>query len=317
MSNRTEALEQIAAIAARHGLSADEIAQALERPVKPTQAVRSTGILARVLAYLGGIFVLAGIAIFIGMQWDHFNSATRVLMTLGVGFTIFLFALATMTDLKFSRVTTPMLLVAAVLQPTGIVVMLNEYARGGDPAHGLLFMCAVMLVQQLFTFLAKRRTVLLFTSLFFGAAGFGTLCEILNVDYEIAFIALGIGLTALSWHIDRTLHHAITPFWYLAGSVFFLAGTFQLLENTALEILYFGLAAGVMYLGTVVRSRTLLFSSVLALMGFTGYFFRDSLANAFGLIVMGLLLIGLSALAMSLNRKYIQKRPSPEKLPLA
>jgi hypothetical protein len=308
MSDRTEALEQIANIAARHGLSAREIAQAQDRTVKPPQDERSTGILARVLAYLGGIFVLAGIAIIIGMQWDHFNSATRVLMTLGVGFTIFLFALVTMTDPRFSRVTTPMLLVGAVLQPTGIVVMLNEYAHGGDPEHGLLFMCAVMFVQQLFTFLAKRCTVLLFTTLFFGAAGFGTLCEILDIDYEIVFIALGIGLTALSWSIDRTMHHAITPFWYLAGSVFFLVGTFEVLENTPLEILYFGLAAGVMYLGTVVRSRTLLFSSVLALMGFTGYFFRDSLANAFGLIVMGLMLIGLSALAMSLNRKYIRNR---------
>jgi hypothetical protein len=308
MSDRTEALEQIANIAARHGLSAREIAQAQDRTVKPPQDERSTGILARVLAYLGGIFVLAGIAIIIGMQWDHFNSATRVLMTLGVGFAIFLFALLTMTDPRFSRATTPMLLVGAVLQPTGIVVMLNEYARGGDPEHGLLFMCAVMFVQQLFTFLAKRCTVLLFTTLFFGAAGFGTLCEILDIDYEIVFIALGIGLTALSWSIDRTMHHAITPFWYLAGSVFFLVGTFEVLENTPLEILYFGLAAGVMYLGTVVRSRTLLFSSVLALMGFTGYFFRDSLANAFGLIVMGLMLIGLSALAMSLNRKYIRNR---------
>ena len=80
---------------------------------------------------------------------------------------------------------------------------------------------------------------------------------------------------------------------------------FEVLESTALEITYFGVAAGIMYLATVVRSRTLLFTSVLALMAFTGYFFRDSLANAFGLIVMGLLLIGLSAFAMSLNRKYI------------
>jgi hypothetical protein len=44
-------------------------------------------------------------------------------------------------------------------------------------------------------------------------------------------------------------------------------------------------------------------------MGFTGYYFRESLANAFGLIILGFLLIGLSALAMSLNRKYIQGKP--------
>ena len=310
MTSRTEALQEIAEIAARHQLQADEIISELNKVPAPDQAQRSTGILAKILAYLGGVFVLAGIAIFIGMQWDQFNSAVRVLVTLGAGFAIYLFAMATLSDTRFARVTTPMLLIATLLQPTGIVVMLNEYSRGGDPEHGLLFMCVVMLLQQFFTFLAKKRTVLLFTSLFFGAAGFGTLCEILDIDYEIVALALGIGLTSISYAIDKTAHKAITPFWYFAGSVFFLYGAFDVLEGSAIEILYFGVAAGFMYLATVVRSRTLLFSSVIALMAFTGYFFRDSLANAFGLIIMGFLLIALSAVAMSLNRKYIQAKPA-------
>ncbi len=305
MTSRAEALREIAEIAARHHLQADEIINELSREPEPDQAERSSGIMARILAYLGGVFVLAGIALFIGMQWGQFNSATRVLVTLGVGFAIYLFALASMSDARFARVTTPMLLISALLQPTGIVVMLNEYSRGGDPEHGLLFMCVVMFVQQFLTFLAKKRMALLFMSLFFGAAGFGTLCDILHIDFEIVALALGIGLTAISWVMDRTPHKVITPFWYLAGSAFFLYGAFEILEGSVAEILYFGIAAGIMYLGTVVRSRTLLFTSVIALMGFTGYFFRDSLANAFGLIFMGVLLIALSAFAMSLNRKYI------------
>ncbi len=308
MNDRDRALKKIVEIAARHQIQAEEIINALETAPPADQAKRSTGILAKVTAYLGGVFVLAGIALFIGMQWDHFGSAVRVLVTLGTGFAIYLFALATMTDNRFAGVTTPTLLISALLQPTGIVVMINEYSRGGDPEHGLLFMCVVMFVQQFLTFLAKKRTVLLFTSLFFGAAGFGTLGDILDVDFEIISLALGIGLTLISYTIDRTGHRVITPFWYFAGSVFFLYGAFDVLEGSAIEIIYFGVAASIMYLGTVVRSRTLLFSSVLALMGFTGYYFRESLANAFGLIILGFLLIGLSALAMSLNRKYIQGR---------
>jgi len=308
VSSREEALRQITEIAVQHQIQAHEIIAELDKAPQQNQAQRSTGILARILAYLGGVFVLAGIAIFIGMQWDIFNSAVRVLVTLGVGFAIFLFALVTMKDDRFSSVTTPMFLIAALLQPTGIVVMLNEYSRGGDPEHGLLFMCVVMFLQQFLTFLATKRTVLLFTSLFFGAAGFGTLTEILDIDFEITALALGIGLTVVSWVIDRSEHRAITPFWYLAGSVFFLYGAFDVLEGSVIEVIYFGVAAGFMYLGTVVRSRILLFSGVIALMGFTGYFFRDSLANAFGLILMGFLLIGLSAFAMSLNKKYIQTK---------
>jgi len=306
VKDRDRALQKIVEIAARHHFQAEDIIHAMEEAPPADQAQRSTGILARVTAYLGGVFVLAGIALFIGMQWDYFGSAVRVLITLGVGFAIYLFAVATMTDNRFSGVTTPALLIAALLQPTGIVVMINEYSRGGDPEHGLLFMCAVMFVQQFLTFLAKKRTVLLFTSLFFGAAGFGTLGDILDVDFEIVSLALGIGLTLISYVIDKTEHRVITPFWYFTGSVFFLYGAFDVLEGSAFEIIYFGIAAAIMYLGTVVRSRTLLFSSVIALMGFTGYYFRESLANAFGLIILGFLLIGLSALAMSLNRKYIQ-----------
>jgi hypothetical protein len=306
VNSRARALQKIVEIVARHQLQTEEIINAINEAPSADQAQRSTGILAKVTAYLGGVFVLAGIALFIGMQWDQFGSPVRVVVTLGVGFAVYLFALATMADSRFSGVTTPTLLIAALLQPTGIVVMFNEYSRGSDPQHGLLFMCAVMFVQQFLTFLAKQRTVLLFTSLFFGAAGFGTLGEILDVDLEIVSLALGIGLTLISYVIDKTPHQAITPFWYFAGSVFFLYGAFDVLEGSVFELLYFGIAAAFMYLGTVVRSRTLLFSSVIALMGFTGYYFRDSLANALGLIILGFLLIGLSALAMSLNRKYIQ-----------
>jgi uncharacterized membrane protein len=306
MTSRAEALGEIADIAIRHQLSADDISRALQDAQTSRPVQRSSGILARVLAYLGGIFVLAGVALFTGMQWDQLNSAARVLVTLGTGFAVYLFALATMTDPRYARATTPMLLIAALLQPTGIVVMLDEYARGGQPEHGLLFMCGVMFVQQFLTFLAKHRTVLLFFAIFFGAAGFGTLCDILEIDFEFTAFALGIGLTCVAYALDRTVHKAITPFWYFSGAGFFLYGAFDLLNDTALEIAYFGIAAGVMYLATVARSRTLLLLSVLALTSFTGYFFRESLASAFGLILMGVLLIGLSALAMQLNRKYIQ-----------
>ncbi len=308
MSSREEALQQIVEIAARHQLQADEISAALAKATPTDQAQRSSGILAKVLAYVGGVLVLAGISIFVGMQWDTFSPAVRVLVTLGTGFAIFLFALTTLSDQRFSMATTPMLLVAALLQPTGLVVLLNEYGRGGDPEHGLLFMCVVMMAQQFLSFLATQRSVLLFTSLFFGAAGFGTLCSILEIDSEITALALGFGLTSLSYLIGKSRHEAITPFWYLAGSIFLLYGAFDVVEGSSLEILYFGVVAGFMFLATVVKSRILLFTSVIAMMAFTGYFFRDSLANAFGLILMGFLLIGLSAFAMSLNRKFIQAK---------
>src|SRR5688572_25916628 len=120
MTPREEVLQQIAELAARHQLKAEDIVAALGNKPPADQAQRSSGILAKILAYLGGVFVLAGLAIFIGMQWETFSSAMRVLLTLGTGFAVFVFALTTLSDQRFSGVTTPMLLIAALLQPTGL-----------------------------------------------------------------------------------------------------------------------------------------------------------------------------------------------------
>ena len=305
---REQALRHIVEIAARHGLGTDEIAAAMQAAGRADPVERSGSVVARVLAYIGAVLVLAGVSLFVGMKWEIFNAATRVLITLGTGFAVYLFALACARDARFEKAVTPLMLIAALLQPTGIMVMLDEYARGGKPEHGVLFMCSVMFLQQFLTFLGTRRTVLLFSSLVFGAAGFGLACDLLGVDETVIAIALGVGLSAIAWTVDRGVHRAVAPLAYFAGSAWFLAGMFDLVRGTALEISFFGMAAAVMYLATVLRSRTLLFVSVVALISFTGYYFRDSLANAFGLIVMGLLLIGLSGFAMSLSRKYIGRR---------
>ena len=126
------------------------------------------------------------------------------------------------------------------------------------------------------------------------------------MDESLIALAVGIGLMCISYLIDKSVHQKITPPWYFVGSIFFLYGIFDLIDNTVLEILFFGVASGLMYLATLVRSRTLLFVSVLAIMSFTGYYFQGVLFNAFGLIIMGFLLIGLSVFAMKLNRKYIE-----------
>ena len=51
-------------------------------------------------------------------------------------------------------------------------------------------------------------------------------------------------------------------------------------ERTPLEIGFFGIAAGVMYLGTVLGSRTLLFASVIALTPSTSSQYRVQRAHA-------------------------------------
>jgi hypothetical protein len=64
------------------------------------------------------------------------------------------------------------------------------------------------------------------------------------------------------------------------------------------------------YLSVAVHSRTLLFVSTLGILAYTGWFtgqhFADSVGWPFALIAFGIFMIGLSAVAMRIDRVYVR-----------
>lgn len=310
MDTQQDALSEIARIAQRHNLSLKEIAGALEKNTGEKEA-RNQSIVTRLLAFLGGVFILAGIGAYVSMFWDEMNSAARIIITLGSGIVGYILALIAANDARFIRATTPLFLISALLQPTGMLVTFHEFSTGGDERYAVLFTAAVMLLQQLVTFKKCRRGVLLFVSIFFGLAFFGTALDLLKADEDLIWFVLGASTLCLSYSIDKTAHYNITPFWYFTGTTAIAWSAFELLENSPFEILYLGLAAFLIYFSTVVRSRTVLFVATLSMLGYIGYFTAEHFANSIGwpiaLVFIGLVLIGLSAVALRINRKYIQQ----------
>jgi hypothetical protein len=98
----------------------------------------------------------------------------------------------------------------------------------------------------------------------------------------------------------------------LFGAISFLYGLFDLVERTAFEIVFIVVASGFVYLSAAVQSRTLLLVATAAILGYTGWFtgehFADSLGWPLALMLFGLLMIGLSAVAFRIDRQYIRNR---------
>ena len=309
MSLKDDALQDIVALAQHNQITLAEIAQALETSsVQPNAA--SASVLPKLFGYVGGIFVFAGIGVFISMYWDDFGSASRVIITLGSGLMAFVMGLVCLSDQKYERAVTPLFLMAALLQPTGIMVMLQEYSSGGDVRHGLLFMAAYMLVQQGATFWAKQRTVLAFSAVLFGCIFFANLFDIWDIDEKLIGIVIGSSLLCIAYAMQQSRHMAIAPFWYFVGAVLLLWSIFESVENSLLEPVYLGATAFVIFLSTYVRSRTLLLVGTLAMLIYIGYYTAEHFANTVGwpiaLVIIGIALIGLSALAVRLNNRYIK-----------
>lgn len=308
MQNKQQALEKIVKIAESNHLTVAEIELAFRQSGRDASEP-STSLLGRILGYLGGTFIFAGLGVYIGLNWDVMNPAARIIITLGSGIAAFIMAIVASADERYSRVKTPLYLIAAALQPVGILVAIDEFSSGGDWHYAALLTAGIMVFQQAAVFWQKRETTLLFTSLFFALWFFGVALDLLHVDEEFIALILGISILSLCIGLERTRHRGITPFWYLAGSVILLHGLFELVQHTAIELAFLAVACGGVFLSTWVRSRTLLFVSTVAILAYISYFtnehFQDSLGWPLVLILLGLIFIALSAIAMRINRRYI------------
>lgn len=307
MENSHDAMQRILSIAREHGLTAADIEAAFKQA--GDSAEPSSSILGRILGYLGGTFIFAGLSIFIALNWDGMNTAARIIVTLGSGIAIFVMALVASGDERYTRVKTPLFLVAAALQPVGILVAIDEFSSGDNWHHAAMLTAGIMAVQQLAVFWQKRDTTLLFTTVFFALWFFGVTLDLLKVDDDFIALILGISTVGFCLGLERTPHSGMNPFWYLLGSFSFFYGLFDLIQHTAIELVFLGAACGGVFLSTWVRSRTLLFTSTVAILAYISYFtsehFQDSLGWPLVLILLGLIFIALSTIAIRINKRYI------------
>jgi len=311
MSDKQDALVEVVDLITKHGLTIEEVSAALKG--EPAfKAARSGGIISRLFAFIGGTFVIVGFAIYVGMRWDDLDSLGRVMVTLGPGFCVFVLALVCTTDARLERAATPLFLLAALVEPAGIVVTLQEYSSGGDPARGVLFMNGVMAIQQGCAFIAKRRTILALTTIVFTLGFFTIAFDLLGVHDNLIGLVIGASLTCIAWSLDRSIHRAIAGVAYFFGSGIFLAAAWDWLHDTPAGPVFLALACGAIFLSTVARSRSLLLVATLGLVGYLVEFITDRFGDDFSgpimLIVIGFVLIGFGVLAVTINNRFIAQR---------
>ena len=304
MAARSEALAQIVALAREHKLAASEITAALSSSDDTPSSATS-----RILAWVGGVFILCGLGFFIESFWAEMNAAARIILYLGSGLVMLVLALVFIRNPNYEKTTLPLFLLAAMFQSGGILVAFDELGTGGDPQTAVLSMTVVMLVQSLLIVHVYRLTVHVFLALLFAAASLGNLFDIIGMDWELESTLTGAAILAAAWRLNHSDYQVIVPFWFFAGGVLTGYGVFDLLEGTPVHILYVGFAGLMIYASTLAKSRTLLFTGTCAMIGylgwFTGEYFADSIGWPLALIIIGIVFIGLSVFAVKINREYI------------
>lgn len=308
-TERNDALTHISEIAKTHNLTARDIAEFMSGG--KDEPHRKSEILTRLFGYLGGIFVFAGICIYVGMHWAQLGAHARIIITLGTGIVAYLIAIACLRDERYIRMATPLLLIAGLFEPGGMMVTIAEYSTGGDPRHAFLVVFGIMAVQMALTFWSERRAVLLFLLLIYGSSWLGVMFDLLEFAEEWNALVVGFFIMCLTWGIAKTRFSSVCGFWYFIGSAMFLCATWAILDDWHVDALFIAPACFFVFLSVVTRSRALLLNGVLAVLSFIGYYTGEYFANSsawpLGLLFMGAVLIGMSKFAMNINRKYIKQ----------
>ncbi|MFO0389913.1 MAG: DUF2157 domain-containing protein [Alphaproteobacteria bacterium] len=311
-ANKQEAISEIIRLAKAFEICAEEISAGLIPAAD--KSIKSTGsVVTRVFGYLGGIFVLAGIGTYIAMFWPSMNSFTRVLVTFASGFACYILAVIAAKDKSsHARMVAPLLLIAALLQPTGLFVAIYEWFNSGsDERYAVLFVFGVIGIQQFFTFRALKHWILLFFTIAYGMIFTGTLMDLVDIPHVYTGLALGISLLCIAYSISKTPFHRTAGLWYFIGSALFLFNLFDWVERTPLEILYLAATGFMVYLSVLVQSTALLVVGILAMLSYIGYFTAQHFVQSVGwpitLIVIGGLFFAISTGGWKIKQKYFKK----------
>ncbi|MDC9728105.1 MAG: hypothetical protein PSN04_02110 [Methyloprofundus sp.] len=364
VTDKSSALKHIGQLMNTYDILPVEVESAFHSSNSHSLAVntRSKGDIAKVLfAYLGAIFILAGMGTYIGMFWDDMGSTMRVLVTLGVGYFLFIVLISALHEGKFSGLILPLTLASAFMMSSGWFVLIHEVYPQLDNWRGaVLFVFSIMALHQGILFSKYRRTVLVFTALCFMYGFLYVAFEMLDVT--VAYIAIVLGssvfllgsalektpyrvlaepalligagyfnaglfdrmaaFTSISWASLLTgicvaftaygIHKAgryprLIAIGYFVGSAMAYGGLFDLIHNTAIELLYLFVTAAVLYICVAIQSRVLLLTTVIAMLSFIGYFSEKYFTNVLGwpvtLILIGIIFLGVGVGAVALKVK--------------
>jgi hypothetical protein len=124
-----------------------------------------------------------------------------------------------------------------------------------------------------------------------------------------ANLLTGLCVMSAAYGLQRAGRYAgLSALGYFAGSAMAYGGLFDLVHATAFELGYLVLTASMLYACVVLQSRALLFTTVIAMLGFIGYYTARHFAHSLGwpitLVLMGVAFLGVGTIAIKVKRQF-------------
>ena len=135
VNEKAGALSKIVELMRTYDITPAEVAVVFRDPslIETAPAKRSSGEVAKKLfTYLGAIFILAGIGTYIGMFWNRMGSVMRIVVTLGVGYTLLVVLVSALHEKKFPKLILPLCLATVFMHGHPTLQYINHFAASGE-----------------------------------------------------------------------------------------------------------------------------------------------------------------------------------------
>ena len=310
MISKEQAIIEIAALTKTHKINLEELTSILGKQQIEANT-KDVFTITTLFSYLGGIFILIGLSAYITVAWASLNSVSRILITLGVGIVCLILGIILISKNRQGKSPAILIILSALLQSTGLFVVVSEIATSsGNVRIPATIIFGVLALQYGVLFLKLKRTSLLFFTIYFANGSFIAIADLLHIPHTLIELISGISLLAISYGIQSTPYSRICVFGYFMGIIALLWMSFGFLRNTYFEILYLAITCFMLYLSTIVQSRSILVTATLAMFSYLSYFTQQHFLNSVGwpiyLILLGFIFFGLSGLALKINKLIIR-----------
>ena len=131
--DKPTALASITQLMRTYDIAPAEVEAAFHAPPAADRSPAQRRHVARTLfVYLGAIFIVAGISVYIATFWDTMGSSMRVLVTLGVGYILLVVLVSALHEQRYPRLIVPLGLASAFVMTGGWFVLIHEVFPHGD-----------------------------------------------------------------------------------------------------------------------------------------------------------------------------------------
>ena len=230
VTDKPGALKHITQLMNTYDITATEVDTAFLSPTPEGSATkRGKGDIAKTLfAYLGAIFIFAGISIYIGMFWNSMGSMMRIFVTLGIGYVLLIVLVSALHETKFPKLILPLTLACVFMLTSGWFVLIHEvYPQGNNWRAAVLFVFGVMAFHQGILFVKYKRTILAFTTLVFVYGFLDVGLDMIGVPIAYIAIVLGASVFLVGTALEKTSHRSLTEPALLIGICWMNSGIFD------------------------------------------------------------------------------------------